>query len=208
MWTPFWEGTALITGQGPGCEAHPGTEPQAESVGTGPLSEGEGCTLRAVTVLWPATRLQGRGPGARVCPPGRRLLSAEALGPWHLSAWARAEEDPPCLQNTSVPGGLRSGSPRRGRRQKALVWLMICYGRNSASMRGTRPPPGYAQLSLKPFTNESYQPTQLARMPLCLPRTYSCYFLYIAHPSNPPTVGPESGSGALLCMSRGLSFFI
>lgn len=138
---------------------------------------------------------------------GRRLLSAEALGPWHLSAWARAEEDPPCLQNTSVPGRLRSGSPRRDGDKGPgvaadLLWQKFRFYERHAAAARLR-----AHLS-ETFTNESYQPTQLARMPLCLPRTYSFYFLYIAYPSNPPTVGPESGSGALLCMSRDLSFFI
>lgn len=82
-----------------------------------------------------------------------------------------------------------------GRKQKGHgCGPRTCYGRNSVSMRGMRPPSRLpAEIALKLLHKRilSTHPSQHECL-LCVPRTYSFYLLSIAHPSSPPTAGMGS----------------
>lgn len=87
--------------------------------------------------------------GARASRVSRSLQ--RGLGPRNLPAWARAEEDPPCLQNTFVPGRACLGPLRRGRETKGLGVAVDSLWQKSASMSGMRPPAGSRGGSFKTF---------------------------------------------------------
>lgn len=87
-----------------------------------------------------------------------------------ICAVGRAEEDPPCLWNTSVPGPLCSGSPGRGRKQRGLwlwpvdlLWQKFCIcERRAATLR-----PRWDFLKTFPQTNLINPPISARKPPLC-----------------------------------------
>lgn len=126
----------------------------SESRGARPAVQRRGVRgrlLRAQDHAWLTPDCRRGGPGGTCASPARPAgCSPRAL---EFAMWARAEEALPVCRT------LLSRQPARGHRggreTKASVWPWVCYGRNSASMRGTRPPAGFRRDFSKTFSQTS-----------------------------------------------------
>lgn len=135
---------------------------------------------------WRGRKLRAHAQGAPRCfthlPHARRGAGGACSsrirgprGPWNSPVWASVEEGPPCLGTLLSLARCAWGHQRGGRKQKGLVWPWLCYGRNSASMRGMRPPAWQRRTFLKTSSQTSpVHPPVTCQCLLVRPRRAVC----------------------------------